>query len=133
MLDNFVRTSPVTKYTSVFQYASHNIIRFYILIWFYIRRHFSRQPITCEKYTAVCQHVPQYITRLYIIPRLYIQRHFLRQPVTGAWKYHSPKNTFQTHIWVDFFPFSLFWIRVRVRVRFRVTVTVQSETRLKLV
>ena len=40
---------PVTraKYTVVCKHASHDIIRFYIILQFCIRRHFLRQPFTC--------------------------------------------------------------------------------------
>ena len=40
---------PVTNYTYAYQHAPHAIIHFYILLQFYIRRHFLRQPVTCAR------------------------------------------------------------------------------------
>ena len=99
MPDNFVQTSPVTKYNSACQYATHTIIRFYIILLFYILRHTLYQPVICARYTAACNKTTQVIIRFYIILQLYIQtNNFSRQPVTCARKYCPLQNTFQRHI-----------------------------------
>ena len=105
--DNFLRTSPVTKYTAACQYAPHDITRFYILIQFYTRSHFLREPVTHARYTAICQHTPQDIMCFYTILRFYIRRTFLCQPVIRARKYRPLQNTFPTHMQVRTFPLSL--------------------------
>ena len=60
------------KNTARCQYAPHYIIRFYIILQLYIRKHFLRHHITHARYTTVWHHTPQGIIRFYITLRFYI-------------------------------------------------------------
>ena len=89
----FLQPIPAKIYISGWQYAPHKIIDFYIILKFYIQRHFLRHPVTRPRYTAVWQNAQQDIIRFYIIIGFYIRSHFLRQPVTCARKYRPLQNT----------------------------------------
>ena len=104
----FLQTSMVTKYTSACQNSPHNIIHFYIILQFYIKRHFSRHPVACVRKYLLRQNC-----------------HSLHWYTHARLTCHRPlQNSIQTQIWVKTFSFFFFRVRVRVIVRVRVRVTV---------
>ena len=56
--DNFVGTILVTKYTVSCQYAPHDIICFYIILQFYIKRHFCAS-------LSPAPYIPLYVSMLH--------------------------------------------------------------------
>ena len=48
-VSQFCTNNTGQKYTAACQHAPHDIIRFYTILRFYIRRHFLRHSITCER------------------------------------------------------------------------------------